>query len=153
MIDKAPRWPRSNYPDFNKKKFDYSRDSNIDDYIKTAEKLEIDVTKFGDDKILIQQAKEIVDKIVKADTIHEMTVYADILWDAYNSYDIILDAITERLSVKDKSNIEKLTLLIKYLKMDTGLNRRPIDGKHFREINNDSVFYQGLAAKAKELLN
>lgn len=82
-----------------------------------------------------------------------MTVYADVLWDAYNSYDIIFDIIAKNLKeAEDKNNVEKLTLLIKYLKLDTGLNRRPIDGKHFNEINDDASFYRELAAKAKEMI-
>ncbi|SMB98033.1 hypothetical protein SAMN00120144_3523 [Hymenobacter roseosalivarius DSM 11622] len=153
MIDNIPRCPRSNYPDFNKKKFNYSKESNIDAYFKTANKLGIAVTKFGPDKIFDQQAEILIDQIVEADTIHEMTVCADILWDAYNSYDIILNAIIKRLEDADKNGVKKLILLIKYLKLDTGLNRRPIGGKHFSEINNDSSFYCELAAKAKEIIN
>lgn len=153
MIDRVPRWPGSNYPDFNKKKFDYSKASNIDAYLKTADRLEISITMFGADKISVQKGKELIGKIIKADTIHEMTVYADVLWDAYNSYDIIFDIIAKNLKeAEDKNNVEKLTLLIKYLKLDTGLNRRPIDGKHFNEINDDASFYRELAAKAKEMI-
>jgi hypothetical protein len=153
MTDKIPRWPRSNYPDFNNKKFDYSRDSNLNSYLKTADQLGVNISIINSDKIEGVNISILVDKVCSSQTIHEATVYSDILWDAYNSYEEILDRIKSRLIDADKKQKDKLLLLIKYLKMDTGLNRRPIDGKHYTEIEKDSSYFRQLSLLAKEIIN
>jgi len=152
MIDKFPRWPRSNYPDFNNKKFDYSRDSNINSYLKTANQLGLNVSKFNSDKINGEEISTLVDKICLSQTIHEATVYSDILWDAFNSYGQILEVINSRLAAADKKCKDKILLLIKYLKMDSGLNRRPIKGKHYTEIENDASYFRQVSVLAKDIL-
>ena len=152
MIDKFPRWPRSNYPDFNNKKFDYSRDSNLDSYLKTADQLGINISIFNSDKINEKEISALVDKVCLSQTIHEATVYSDILWDAYNSYEQILEVTKSRLLIADKKSKDKILLMIKYLKMDTGLNRRPIDGKHYTEIENDASYFRQVSVLAKDII-
>ena len=152
MIDKFPRWPRSNYPDFNNKKFDYSRDSNLDSYLKTADQLGINISIFNSDKINEEEISALVDKVCLSQTIHEATVYSDILWDAYNSYEQILEVTKSRLLIADKKSKDKILLMIKYLKMDTGLNRRPIDGKHYTEIENDASYFRQVSVLAKDII-
>ncbi len=152
MIDKFPRWPRSNYPDFSNRKFDYSRDSNLDSYLKTAGQLGISISKFHSDKINEEEISALVDKVCLSQTIHEATVFSDILWDAYNSYEQILDTIKSRLIVVDTKCKDKILLLIKYLKMDTGLNKRPIDGKHYTEIEDDVSYFKRVSTLAKDII-
>ena len=152
MLDKVPRWPRSNYPDFNSRKFDYSRDSNLDSYLKTADQLGINISKFNSDKINTEEISALVDKVCLSQTIHEATVYSDILWDAYNSYEQILDITKSRLIIADKKCKDKILLLIKYLKMDTGLNRRSIDGKHYTEIEEDASYFRRVSILAKDII-
>lgn len=68
MIEETPRWPRSNYPKFNNKKFDYSRDSNLDAYLKTADRPGLYIMKVGPDKLDIQKIESVINKIIAADT-------------------------------------------------------------------------------------
>lgn len=152
MIEKVPRWPRSNYPNFNNKQFDYSKDSNLNSYLKIADQLGVNISKSYSDNINEEETSALVDKVCLSQTIHEATVYSDILWDAYNSYELILDITKSRLISADKKCKDKLLLLIKYLKIDTGLNRRPIDGKHYSEIEKDASYYRQLSILAKDII-
>ena len=93
-----------------------------------------------------------MDKVCLSQTIHEATVYSDILWDAYNSYEQILDITKSRLIIADKKCKDKILLLIKYLKMDTGLNRRSIDGKHYTEIEEDASYFRRVSILAKDII-
>jgi hypothetical protein len=152
MIDKFPKWPRSNYPNSTNRKFDYSRDANIDSYLKTAGRLGIEVSGFNSEILNSKEITSLISKITVSQTIHEATVYSDILWDAYNSYDEILAIIKSSLINADKKCKDKLLLLVKYLKMDTGLNRRPIDGKHYTEIDKDASYYRDISVMAKDII-
>jgi hypothetical protein len=152
MIEATPRWPRSNYPKFNNKKFDYSRDSNLDAYLKTADRLGLYIMKVGPDKLDTKKIESVINKIIAAETIHEMTLYADVLWDAYNSYDITLNLLCQRALSTDKNDREKLILLVQYLKMDTGQNRRPILGKHYKEIDEDALHFRKIAIDTKNFI-
>ena len=152
MINIAPICPRSNYPEFKRKKFDYSRNSNIEAYLKTSFRLGVNPSQFGPSKIDSTRIQTIIDKISNAETIHERTVYSDQLWDAYDSYEEIIKKIQEALlkSSQDKKDI--FLLLIKYLKADTGLNRRLIDGKHYIEVEKDTGYFKNVATIAKQII-
>jgi hypothetical protein len=106
MIDKFPKWPRSNYPDFNTKNFDYSGDTNINSYIRTANQIWGNISEFNSDKLSLGEITSLVDKICLSKTIHEGTVCSDILWGAYNSYEDILKAIQSRLMNADQETKE-----------------------------------------------
>lgn len=146
------RCPRSSYPNYNQKKFDYSRDQNIQAYLNTASKLGINVSEIKNDKPTIQEIQSLIDKVRLSKTIHEMTVYSDILWDGYNSYDDTIELIGQRIIIEKPEIKEKLVLLIRYLQMDKGLNRRSIVGKHYNEIMEDAAYYKKVAEKASHLI-
>jgi hypothetical protein len=152
MLDKLPRWPRSSYPDHTKKKFDYSKDANLTAYFNTAKELGVDIRKINSDTLEDAQIDDLIFKISQSNSFHVATVYSDLLWDAYNSYDKILQSINTRLTIEKKSNQEKLTLAIRYLRIDSGLNRRPIEGKHYNEIMSDANFFKDLATRANNIL-
>lgn len=142
------RCPRSSYPNHNQKKFDYSRDKNIQAYLNAASKIGINVTEIKNDKPAIQEIQRLIDKVLLSKTIHETTVYSDILWDGYNSYDTTVELIGQRIIIEKPEVKEKLVLLIRYLQMDKGLNRRAIVDKHYSEIMEDATYYKQVAEKA-----
>jgi hypothetical protein len=152
MISDQVTSPRSHYPNFKKRKFDYTRPDNIDGYDKAAAKLGIRTGLAGPDQMSTDFIWVLLEKILVTDSLHEMTLYADMLWDAYNSHHLVVSLIETKIKTVSKPGIEKLQLLIQYLRLETGLNRRNIMGKHFHEINKDIEYYREIAEKAKQLL-
>ena len=142
--------PRSHWPKGAFRLVQFVSPASLSKLIEEYEKLE-DKNPFVSGPLELSDG-EILQRLkhVLATTdIYEATAVADTLFDSYESYPQILDAIVLLLPELTKKQKKVAALLIGYLKADSGHNRRPILGKNHHEITEDSAHFLQLKTKAE----
>jgi hypothetical protein len=94
----------------------------------------------------------LVELAISTSSIYEATAALDLLFDAYESYPETITEFEIRHPAADGNAKKRIVGCLGYL-LRNGENRRPIVGKHFTEVGEDSKFFKGLASRADALKN
>ena len=152
MLNRFPTSPRSTYPEQKRRKYNFTSHGNYIAYKNASDEMGIDTSIWGPDRLSQQEIEFLVDLIATTTSVHIATVCSDRLFDAYNSYPEIIETVARRLRGAKKAEREKLVLMLRYLKLDEGRNRRPVEDKHYNEVLADVAYFREMGDRSIKLV-